>query len=105
LDEWTVTDALASLVAKSMVGTDTGPDGATRYTILETLRQYARERLDEGADTDRCRPCPARHFSMLARDAGHGVMGPDEAMWLARIRADVDNVRAAIGWALDSDDR
>ncbi len=42
LDPWTVTDALASLVAKSMVGTDTGPDGAVRYTMLETLRQFAR---------------------------------------------------------------
>ena len=53
LDSWTVTDALASLVAKSMVGTATGPDGAIRYTMLETLRQYARERLDETVGTDR----------------------------------------------------
>ena len=35
-----------------MVGTDTGPDGAVRYTMLETLRQFAREQLDEADDTD-----------------------------------------------------
>ncbi len=104
LDAWTVTDALASLVAKSMVGTDTGPDGAIRYTMLETLRQYAREQLDESGDTDRCRRVLAQHLSVFAQDAGAGMMGPDDVAWLARVRADVDNIRAAIGWSLDSDD-
>jgi predicted ATPase/class 3 adenylate cyclase len=103
LDAWTVTDALASLVAKSMLSTETGPDGATRYAMLETLRQYARERLDESGDTDRCRRELARHLGAVAREAGSGVMGPDDAMWLARIRAELDNMRAAVGWALDSD--
>jgi predicted ATPase/class 3 adenylate cyclase len=104
LDGWTVTDALASLVAKSMVGTDTGPDGATRYTMLETLRQYARDQLDESADTDRCRRALAQYLSVVARDAGEGFAGRDDAQWLARIRADIDNLRAAIGWALDSNE-
>ncbi len=43
-------------------------------------------------------------MSQVAHDAGHGVMGADDAVWLARIRADIDNMRAAIGWALDSDE-
>ena len=79
LDEWAVTDALASLVGKSMIQTDTGPEGAIRYTMLETLRQYAREQLDEARDTDRCRRALARHPTLFARDVGVGVMGTDDA--------------------------
>ena len=101
---WAVTDALASLVAKSMVGTDTGPDGAVRYTMLETLRQFAREQLDEAHDTDRRRRRARSPHEPGRPRRRHGVMGADDAMWLARIRADIDNIRAAIGWALDSDD-
>jgi predicted ATPase len=66
LDASTVTDALASLVAKSMLGTETGPAGETRYTMLETLRQYAREQLDETGDTDRCRRAQAHHIGVIA---------------------------------------
>jgi predicted ATPase len=104
LDAWTVTDALGSLVAKSMVNTDTGPAGTTRYTMLETLRQFAREQLDEAGDTDRCRRRMAEHLGKLAHDAAIGVMGSEDAAWLARLRSDIDNVRAAIAWALDSDE-
>jgi predicted ATPase/class 3 adenylate cyclase len=104
LDAWTVTDALASLVAKSMLGTETGPGGETRYTMLETLRQYAREQLDDAGDTDRCRRAQARHIGVVARDVSQGVLGPEDVVWLARVRADLDNIRASIGWALDRDD-
>ena len=49
----TSSTAIASLVAKSMlVAERAGPDGTTRYAMLETLRQYARERLDETGDAD-----------------------------------------------------
>ena len=105
LDAWTVTDALASLVAKSMLGTETGPDGTTRYAMLETLRQYARERLDETAGHGPVAGAPWRGTSPWSRGKpATACMGPDDLLWLARIRADVDNIRAAIGWALDSDD-
>jgi predicted ATPase/class 3 adenylate cyclase len=104
LDSWTVNDALASLVAKSMLGTDTGPAGTTRYTMHETLRQYAREQLDDTECTDQYRRALAHHLVAFAQAAGEGVRGPDDLLWLARVRADIDNVRAAIGWALDADD-
>ena len=55
LDGWEVTEALSTLVAKSMLLPETGPDGSTRYAMLETLRQFGRERLDEAADSDRWR--------------------------------------------------
>ena len=69
----------SSLVAKSMLGAETGPDGTTRYAMLETLRQFARERLDETGDTDRWRRAPRRVLrELVAHDAGYGLTGPDD---------------------------
>jgi predicted ATPase len=104
LDSWEVTDALSSLVAKSMLGADTGPDGTSRYALNETLRQFARERLDESGDTDRWRRAHAEHYASWAEDAGYGLTGPDDVWWMARLRPEIDNVRAAIAWSLDRDD-
>ena len=105
LNSWEVTDVLSSLVAKSMLGTDTGPDGISRYAMLETLRQFARERLDESGDPDRWRRAHAEHYASWAHRAGFGFIGPHDVLWLARLFAELDNVRAAVGWSLDRDDR
>jgi predicted ATPase/class 3 adenylate cyclase len=104
LDSWEVTDALSSLVAKSMLGVETGPDGTSRYAMLETLRQFAREQLDQSGDTDRWRRAHAEYYARWAHDAGYGLTGPDDQRWMARLRAELDNVRAAVGWSLDRDD-
>jgi predicted ATPase len=104
LDGWEVTDALSSLVAKSMLAPETGPDGTTRFGMHETLRQFARERLDETGDTDRWRRAHAHHYATAARDTGQGFIGPDHVGWVSRLRADLDNVRAAVIWALERDD-
>jgi hypothetical protein len=102
VERWDVIEALASLVAKSMVVGDRSPDGGTRYSMLETLRAYARECLEATDDPDRWRRRHAEHFADFAEEAGAGLEGPDEHMWMARVRAELDNVRAAIGWALES---
>jgi predicted ATPase/class 3 adenylate cyclase len=104
LDGWAVTEAVSNLVAKSMVGAETGPDGSGRYALNETLRQYARERLDDVGDIDQWRRAHAQYYADWAHDAGYGLAGPDDVLWLARLRAEIDNVRAAVGWSLDRDD-
>ena len=104
LDSWQVAEALSSLVAKSMLVPETGPDGMTRYGMLETLRQFARERLDEIGETDRWRRASAKHYANSTREIGHGITGSDHVLWVERLREDLDNIRAAIGWALDRDD-
>jgi predicted ATPase len=104
LDNWTVTEAISSLVAKSMLVPETGPDGATRYGMLETLRQFARERLDEYGDTDRCRRAHAEHYVALSGEIARGLIGSDHVLWAGRLREDLDNIRAAVAWALDRED-
>jgi predicted ATPase len=101
LDRDDVLDALDSLVAKSMLNVERGRTGATRYHMLETIRQYARERLDEDGDADDTRRAHATHFTAVAEQLGPGLIGADELRWRAVFDDELDNLRAAVGWSLD----
>ena len=102
VEGWGVVDALGSLVAKSMLVADSPATGTTRYSMLETLRAYARERLNEGEDADSWRRRHAEHYAAFAERAGPLLRGPDELAWRRQVRAELDNLRAAFAWSLDS---
>jgi predicted ATPase len=102
IEGWDVVDALDGLVAKCMVVAEPGAGEHTRYQLLETLRQYARERLDQGADTDQFRRRHARHFAAFAAEVGRGLRGRDELAWRERLLSDLDNLRSAVVWGLDT---
>jgi predicted ATPase/class 3 adenylate cyclase len=104
VEAWDVLDALTELVAKSMIDAAETGDGTTRYQMLETLGQYARERLDEDDTTDHWRRRHGDYFAMWAEEAGPGLLSPDELAWRTRANAELDNLRAAVTWALDRDD-
>jgi predicted ATPase/class 3 adenylate cyclase len=104
VEAWDVLDALTELVAKSMVLADVTADGTTRYQMLETLRQYARERIDERGDADQWRRRHGGYFAVWAEEAGPALEGSDELAWRVRETAELDNLRAAVTWALDRDD-
>jgi predicted ATPase/class 3 adenylate cyclase len=101
-DDWDVVEAVAGLVAKSMVVAEPGDGEHTRYQLLETLRQYGRERLDDEGDTDRWRRRHAQYFAAFAAEAARGLRGRDELAWRERLMADLDNLRSAVVWGLDS---
>ena len=104
IEAWDVVDALTSLVAKSMLVPEETADGRTRYTMLETLRQYGRERLDQTGDADGWRRRHAGHFARFTERIAPGAHGPDEVAVTAEIIANLDNLRAAVAWSLDSDE-
>jgi predicted ATPase/class 3 adenylate cyclase/DNA-binding winged helix-turn-helix (wHTH) protein len=104
LEEWDVRDALSGLVAKSMLVDQEADDGTTRYRLLETLRQYALERLRESSDVDTWRRRHAEHYAARAEACRPGLLGPDELIWLRRLEVESDNVRAAGTWSLASED-
>jgi hypothetical protein len=87
-----------------MLTADDATAGATRYRLLETMRQYALDRLDERAEADRWRRRHAAHYAASSDEAGRGLHGPDEFSWRARVAADLDNIRAAVTWSLDGVD-
>jgi predicted ATPase len=102
LAAWDMRDGLDDLVAKSMIIVEDGPDSSTRFRLLETLRQYALERLDGSDATDHYRRRHAEYYAAFAEVAGLGLEGPDEAAWVRRFDAERDDLRAAVAWALDA---
>jgi len=100
---WDVLDALSDLVAKSMVLAD-AVDGATRYRLLETLRAYARERLEELGEIDRWRQRHAQRYAEWFEAVAPQLSGPDEIEARAKISEALDDLRAALLWSLDRDD-
>jgi predicted ATPase len=103
LDEWAVREALANLVHKSMINRVAAETSVSRYQLLETLRAYARARLEERGEADEARRCHARHFALQGEqriEAFESGIPLDPTM--AAIALDIDDIRAAISWSLDS---
>jgi predicted ATPase len=106
LDEWEVLDLLGSLADKSLIvvgeGDSGGTPGAARYRMLETVRSYASERLEEEGALEQARARHATFFRRLAAEAAPNLRGAEQARWLARLSAEMDNLRAALD-ALSAD--
>jgi non-specific serine/threonine protein kinase len=94
-----VLDLLLSLVDKSLVVAEER-DGAARYRLLETVRQYARDRLVESGGSDAVRGSHLEYFLALAEEAEPQLQGPDQQSWLERLETEHDNLRAALDWGL-----
>jgi predicted ATPase/class 3 adenylate cyclase len=103
VEEWEVLDLLTSLVEKSLVlYEERGGEG--RYRLLETVRQYARDRLLESGDVATVR---ARHrdwFLRLAERSEPGLAGADVGKWLNRLEMEHDNLRMTLDWSIESGD-
>ncbi|HEX2032400.1 MAG TPA: adenylate/guanylate cyclase domain-containing protein [Actinomycetota bacterium] len=97
-------ETLGSLVDKSLVRVAETAEGETRYGMLETIREFAAERLVEDWDAAATRRRHAEHVRDLATEAEPHFTGEEQARWLARFQREQDNVRAALGWAIDSGD-
>src|SRR5580658_8453792 len=98
LDRWEAVDALWRLREKSLIVVE--PDAAQRYRLLETLRLYAIEALRASGDSDAVAEQHARHFAEVLRRADaewETVPDPD---WVALYGPEIDNLRAALDWAL-----
>jgi predicted ATPase len=102
-DEVDVVDLLGRLVDKSLILAE-DHDGASRYRLLETIRQYAQERLQGAGEAQRLHRRHAEHYAGFAEAAGAGLRGPDEVSWTARVDAELDNLRAAVAWTVGAND-
>ena len=87
-------DVLQSLAEKSLVRTEDG-----RFRMLETIREYALERLDESAEADGLRRLHAAYFLALAERAEPELRGPDQHVWLERLAVEYENLRGALEWS------
>lgn len=95
-------DQLGELVDQSLVRLDEGADGA-RFSILETIREYAAEMLAAGGEAETIGRRHAEAMLALAQDAAGHLFGADQRDWLDRLERDHDNLRAALDWGTEHD--
>jgi predicted ATPase/DNA-binding SARP family transcriptional activator len=97
-----VLDLLSRLVDRSLLEAVPSEAGTMRYRLMETVRAYAVERLADAGEEHAVRRAYAEHFCALAESADPALHGPEQLAWLTRLRAEHDNLQAALRWALDA---
>jgi tetratricopeptide (TPR) repeat protein len=102
LESYQVLDQLTLLVDKSLVVADDS-ERTTRYRLLETVRQYALEKLGESGEADAIRSRHRDHYTSMAA-ALDAPAGSDYEQRLQQADAEIDNLRSAFGWSLESAD-
>jgi predicted ATPase/class 3 adenylate cyclase len=96
-----VLDSLTHLVDKSLVTVDEQDQGA-RYRLLETIRQYARDKLLESGESAALRDRHLDFFVGFAEEAEPKLMSPEDLKWTIRLEPEHENIRAALEWGLDN---
>jgi len=99
IEQRDVLDLLTSLADKSLVVPEQG-DAQTRYRLLETVRQYARDRLEDTGASAAARARHRDYFLGLAEEAAPKLRGAEQITWLRRLEEEHDNLRAALEWSL-----
>lgn len=100
LAEEDILDLLTQLVDKSLVMAAPGDLGETRFWLLDTIRQYARERLQDENAAPGVRDRHLAYYLLLAEEAEPHLRGKDQVKWLNRIESELDNIRYALEWSL-----
>jgi len=101
-DEFEILDSLGRLVEKSLVSVEI-LDREARYTMLETVRQYARARLEESGESDVPRARHVDFYLSLAEQSAVRTTGSERSAWFARLDRELDNILLALEWAIASD--
>ena len=99
-----VLDLLAQLVDRSLVLVQEIPGGTVRYRLLETVRQYGRDRLQEAGETERTTTRHRDWFLLLAERAERQLQGAEQRIWLDVLELDHDNLRLALEWCRTTGD-
>ncbi|HEX2909166.1 MAG TPA: AAA family ATPase [Chloroflexia bacterium] len=96
-------DYVIELARKSLVQAEEmsgGEDTVVRYRMLETIRQYSLEKLELAGETYRTQLKHLHYYLALARQAEAKLNGAEQVEWLNRLEQELDNIRAALAWAL-----
>lgn len=97
-------DGLASLVDKNLIQRQDRPGSETRFTMLETIREYAIERLVSSGEETPTRRAHAAYCLVLAEEGNPELSPAERALWLSRCDLEIDNFRCALDWLFDARD-
>jgi predicted ATPase/DNA-binding SARP family transcriptional activator len=99
-----VLDTLARLADKSLIEVEVPSEAVEgRFRLLETIRQYAREKLLAAGEAEQVRDRHLAYFLHFAEEAEPKLRGAEQLTWLERVEREHDNLRTALGWALEGD--
>jgi len=104
INEDDVLHLLYGLVNKSLVVAKSNDDGPLRYRMLELVRRYGVERLEESGESDTVRQQHSTYFLALAEEADPQLRGAQQEVWLDRLEREHNNLRAALSWMLARDE-
>ncbi len=99
-----VLDILSQLVEKSLALVERSEGGETRYRLLETIRQYANEKLIESGTANQARNSHLNYFVAWADQAGMHLFLQEQSKWLDRFESEHDNIRAALEWSQSTEE-
>src|SRR5690349_4915515 len=94
-------ELVSELMDVSLIAVTEGADGEPRVGLLETVREFALERLAEAGEADSAQRRHAEHYAALAEQACQQLYGPAQVVTLDRLEAEHDNLRAALTWSLE----
>jgi predicted ATPase/DNA-binding CsgD family transcriptional regulator len=97
-----VLEAVAALVDKSLLRQETQADGQPRLLMLETIREYALERLAASGEAEAVQRQHAIFFLRFSQEAEPKIRGAEHFLWRTRLEVEHDNLRAALRWTLES---
>ena len=95
-------DQITSLVSKSLVVAETIGRIQARYRLLETIREYALEKMEEAGETTRLRDRHLDFFLSHAEETAPKLNDSYQQLWLNWLEGEIDNLRAALSWSLKS---
>jgi predicted ATPase/DNA-binding CsgD family transcriptional regulator len=96
-------EGLEALIDKSLLRGEEGSGGEPRFSMLETIREYAAERLAASGEEEPVRARHAAFFAALGERAELGFHGPEELTWRRRLETDHGNLRMALAWGEEHD--
>ncbi len=99
IDDWQVFELLSSLVAKSLVVVDTCEDDQ-RYRMLNSIRDYSRERLSASDEGDRIAGGHAAYYTRFICELNPLVQSLNDVQWQCTLAPELDNIRAALDWTV-----
>lgn len=91
-------DSLSQLVERSLVMREAQEEGLTRFRLLETVQQYAAEKLEESGESQSVHQALTEHFVSVVKEAEPELRGPKQAKWLGVMEAEQENLLASIAW-------
>ena len=97
-------EGVSSLLDKNLLGQEEGPGEEPRFVMLETIHEFAREKLGESPEAEEMKRVHAEYFLTLAEQAKPRINEAERDLWRSRLETEHGNLRAALRWAMDRQD-